>query len=89
MWIPIFTTRFKKDIKRQKKRGKKREALEIVLEHICATGDAPMTCRPHNLVGNWMGYRECHIEADWLLIFTVEDETVTFHRTGTHSDLFR
>ncbi len=66
---PKYTTKFKKDIKRQ-------------------NGDAPQICRPHNLSGNWNGYRECHIEPDWLLIYTVEEEAVTFYRTGTHSNLF-
>ncbi len=89
MLEPVLTTRFRKDVKRQKKRGKEREKLEALIGHICEHGDAPKGTRPHNLVGDWNGYRECHIEPDWLLIFTVEAETVTFHRTGTHSDLFR
>lgn len=86
---PVITIRFKKDAKRQKKRGKQRAKLEALIQYICAHGDAPEDCRSHNLVRDWKGYRECHIEPDWLLIFTVEDETVTFHRNGTHADLFR
>ena len=85
---PEFTNRFKKDIKRQKKRGKKFGKLEQIIAEICETGTAPTQCRPHNLIGNWSGYTECHIEPDWLLIYTVQVETVTFYRTGTHSDLF-
>ena len=83
-----FTTRFKKDLNRQKKRGKKLESLKHIIKEICSNGEAPQTCRPHNLSGNWSGHSECHIESDWLLIYTVEEETVTFYRTGTHSDLF-
>jgi len=81
-------SRCKKDLKRQKKRGKKREKFEYILGVICQTGDAPEACHPHKLIGNWTGYRECHIEPDWLLIYTVEDDLVTLHRTGSHSDLF-
>ena len=85
---PVFTNKFKKDLKRQKKRGKKPDRLESVIHEICCTGEAPARCRQHKLSGNWSNYIECHIEPDWLLIYTVEEETVTFYRTGTHSDLF-
>ena len=85
---PEFTNRFKKDLKRQRKRGKKPHNLEQIIAGICETGTAPTQCHPHNLSGNWSGYSECHIESDWLLIYTVQIETVTFYRTGTHSDLF-
>ncbi|NOQ46420.1 MAG: type II toxin-antitoxin system mRNA interferase toxin, RelE/StbE family [Desulfobulbaceae bacterium] len=85
---PQFTNRFKKDLKRQKKRGKQPYGLERIINTICETGDASSACRPHNLSGNWAGYRECHIESDWLLIYTVQDEIATFYRTGTHADLF-
>ncbi len=86
---PQYTTRFRKDLKRQKKRGKTRHKIEYVMMVICETGDAPDDCQPHNLSGNWKGYRECHIEPDWLLIYMVAEEFAIFHRTGTHSDLFR
>jgi mRNA interferase YafQ len=89
MRTPTFLNRFRKDLQRQKKRGKKPEKITNIIDYICKNGDAPPRCRPHNLVGNWSGYRECHIEPDWLLIFQVFDETVTFFATGTHSDLFR
>ncbi len=77
-----------KDLKRQKKRGKSKEKLQTIMQQICRDGDPPKEHLPHNLVGNWAQYRECHIEPDWLLIYVVEDDFVTFHRTGTHSDLF-
>ena len=83
-----YTTKFKKDLKRQQKRGKNLESLKYIIGALCNTGEAPQTCRPHKLSGNWAGYSECHVESDWLLIFTVEEETVTLYRTGTHSDLF-
>ncbi len=84
-----FTTRFKKDLKRQKRRGKKFDFLEHILDEISRSGDAPENCRPHNLSGNWDGHRECHIEPDWLLIYLVQEDEVIFYRTGTHSDLFK
>ena len=88
MLQPEFTNRFKKDLKRQKKRGKKPLKIEQIIAEICETGTAPTQCRPHKLSGNWSGYAECHIEPDWLLIYSVQANTVTFFRTGTHADLF-
>jgi len=45
--------------------------------------------RDHPLIGNYKGFRECHIESDWLLVYKVTDEEIIFVRTGTHADLFR
>ncbi len=45
-------------------------------------------CRDHSLVGDWRGYRECHISGDWLLIYRLDEDTVFLARSGTHSDLF-
>ena len=84
------TTQFKKDYKRAMKRGLKIELLEKIVE-LLAMGEAlPEKNRDHELSGNWVGHRECHIQPDWLLIYRVEDDVLvlTLARTGTHSDLF-
>lgn len=48
--------------------------------------------RDHSLVGDWEGYRECHIGGDFLLVYKLDDSTkpglVVFVRTGTHAELF-
>jgi len=48
---------------------------------------APKHC-DHKLTGNYAGFRECHIEPDWLLIYKIENDELilTLSRTGTHSD---
>ena len=84
------TTQFKKDYKRAMKRGLKIELLEKVVE-LLAMGEAlPEKNRDHELSGNWVGPRECHIQPDWLLVYRIEDDVLvlTLARTGTHSDLF-
>lgn len=47
--------------------------------------------RDHPLKGNWIGFRECHIQPDWLLIYLIEDDilTLTLVDTGTHADLYK
>ena len=44
----------------------------------------------HPLHGKWEGTFECHVEPDWLLIYDIDLalREVTFHRTGSHSDLY-
>ncbi len=37
--------------------------------------------REHKLIGQYKGQRECHIEPDWLLIYYIEDDAITFVRT--------
>lgn len=51
----------------------------------------PQNYLDHALTGDFIGFRECHIEPDWLLIYKIENEilTLTLTRTGTHSDLFK
>jgi mRNA interferase YafQ len=42
----------------------------------------------HALKGEWAGYRDCHIEPDWVLIYQRTDTELRLMATGTHSDLF-
>jgi len=48
----------------------------------------PPRCKDHSLGGEWMHFRDCHIEPDWLLIYKIEGNVLHLVRTGTHSDLF-
>lgn len=51
----------------------------------------PQNYLDHALTGDFICFRECHIEPDWLLIYKIENEILTLilTRTGTHSDLFK
>ncbi len=83
------TSRFKKDIKRMKKRGKKFEQFKEVIEKIVAGMELETKYRDHTLIGQYKGTRECHIEPDWLLVYEISEDELILVRTGTHSDLFR
>ena len=80
-------TQFRRDFKRQKRRGRDIEKLIAVVGVLSKEGVLPR--RPHKLSGDWGGVWECHVEPDWLLIYDVSDEEVLLVRTGTHADLFR
>ncbi|HJD56107.1 MAG TPA: type II toxin-antitoxin system YafQ family toxin [Rickettsia endosymbiont of Pyrocoelia pectoralis] len=89
MFEPIYTTAFEKDIKLAIKRGKKLEKLKEIVELLTSKTALPIKYRDHQLVGNFKGRRECHIEPDWLLIYKIDNTCIIFERTGTHSDLFK
>jgi len=82
------TNQFKKDIKREQKRGKDLAKLKAVIGFLLAEKPLPPKNRDHQLRGNWAGHRDCHIEPDWILIYKILDDEIRLERTGTHSDLF-
>ena len=88
MRTSYYTRRFERDVKLQKKRGKELEKLKGVLR--CLAEEKPLAVknRDHSLSGDFAGYRECHIEPDWLLLYKLEGDMIYLVRTGTHSDLF-
>lgn len=88
MLRPGFTGAFRRDRRRAGKRGKALEKLDAVLRRLIAEEPLDPRHRDHRLVGEWRDHRECHVEPDWLLIYRVEGEEITFVRTGTHADLF-
>lgn len=83
-----YSTRFKKDFKACVKRGYKMALLQKVIDTLRIPASLPIKNKDHNLSGNYSGYRECHIEPDWLLIYKQTDTELKLDRTGTHADLF-
>lgn len=86
----VLTGKFKKGLKSARRRGLDISLLDNVVEkllHGIALDEKNMD---HELKGKFKGFRECHIQPDWLLIYLLEDEilTLTLVDTGTHADLF-
>ena len=86
----ILTGKFKKSLKLAKKRGLDLKLLDKVITMM--QNDIPLEekYRDHELKGKYQGFRECHIQPDWLLIYLNENDvlTLTLVDTGTHADLF-
>jgi len=82
------TSQFKKDLKKAIKQGRNIKSLERVLEQLANMELLPPACKDQKLKGNWQDFRECHIEPDWLLIYTITDFELRPARLGTHADLF-
>ncbi len=83
-----FTSRFKKDVKRMKRRGCDEALLQKVIQQLAHDQPLAVKHRDHALAGNYAGTRECHIQPDWLLIYRLLDDQLLLVRTGTHADLF-
>jgi len=88
MNIPAYTKQFSKDVKRVQRQKKNLDKLKIIVRSLIAGEKLDPLHRDHKLIGSYRGRRECHIEADWLLIYKIEGNKFIFERTGSHSDLF-
>lgn len=82
------SSQFKRDYKRLKRQGASLSKLLNVIEQLVDEKALDQRYLDHALKGNWRGYRECHLEPDWLLIYRVEGDLLELARTGSHSDLF-
>ena len=91
MYEVRFTTAFKKSYKLMKKRGLEVSILDDVVDQLRQGQQLDSRYHDHGLSGNFAGFRECHIQPDWLLIYLIENDvlTLTLVDTGTHSDIFK
>ncbi len=63
--------------------------LEAVLDLLVEDKALPISCRDHNLIGDWKNHRECHLKADLLLIYQkIGTDVLRLIRLGSHSELF-
>lgn len=80
--------RFKKDIAKLKKQNKNFEKLKLIIDRLIQETALPPQCKDHPLKGNYSGTRECHIEPDFLLIYSINPPFLELIRAGSHSELF-
>ena len=88
MLNPVRSSHFKKDLKKAQRQGKDLNLLQTVVITLANEEPLEKRFRDHDLTGNWRGYRECHVNPDWLLIYKVDGEELKLARLGSHSDLF-
>jgi len=85
---PVFSGQFKRDVKLLQKRGKDVDKLKALLTLLIDEAPLPAVYLDHPLKGDWRGFRDAHIEPDWLLIYKIDGDDVRFERTGRHVDIF-
>jgi mRNA interferase YafQ len=88
MRSPSYSSQFQRDVKRLQKRGKDLAKLKKLIELLLAGQALPAQYKDHLLKLNWAGYRDAHVEPDWVLIYSATAEKVHLERTGTHEELF-
>lgn len=86
----VWTGKFKKDYRQAIKRHLDISLLDNIIRALSRGEILPAKNKDHALTGEWAGYRECHVQPDWLLVYCIEDDVLvlTLTRTGTHGDIF-
>lgn len=86
----VPTKKFQKDLKKVQKQGKDISLIANVINMLANEETLPEKYKDHQLKGNFVGCRECHITPDWLLIYEYDNEELYLYltRTGSHSELF-
>lgn len=85
-----LTKQYLRDLKLARKRGLDENQLDDIIKILLIGEPLPAKNKDHNLKENYKGCRECHINPDWLLIYSKDENVklISLIRTGTHSDLF-
>ena len=89
MLEPIRASQFRRDLRKAQRQGKDLELLKTIIQTLAEERPLEDRYRDHELTGTWRGYRECHVNPDWLLIYKVDGNELKLARIGSHSELFR
>jgi mRNA interferase YafQ len=84
----VYSSKIKKDLKLSRKRGLNLALFYEVVSKIANGKLLEPSNQDHPLHGKLDGKRGCHIEPDWVLIYSVNKKEVILYRTGTHADLY-
>ena len=86
----VPSSQFRKDLRLAQKRGLDLDKLKRVINALANGETLEPKYRDHTLTGDYTGFRECHIQSDWLLVYKIDGERLLLilTRTGMHSDLF-
>ena len=90
MYSIQMSTAFRRDVRRSKRQNKDMKRFQEVI-HLLASGEQlSERWKDHQLGGEWRGFRECHLDPDWLLIYRVNrsESMIELVRMGSHADLF-
>lgn len=88
MYKLFRTKQFLKDYGKTKLSDKHYEKFIKFVSLLLEDKKLPSEALDHELVGNYIGFRECHISGDMLLIYIIEDGYLKLTRIGTHNQLF-
>jgi len=87
-----FSKRFRKDHKKLLRSGSYDDAvLMFIIQELSEGRKLNQKYRDHDLTGNMVGYRECHLSSDLLLVYKIVEsiKRVALTRIGSHSEALR
>ncbi len=86
----VFTSQYKRDLKLALRRNLPEEKLNEVIKLLANDQPLPSAHKDHALKGEFRGFRECHIQPNWLLMYRKDDIQIQLIliRTATHADNF-
>lgn len=88
----LRTPQFKRDFKALMKKHYDPKKMQNAIDALMTQDHAALSTkyRDHALVNNWKGYRELHLEGDWLLIYRIDGSELqlVLVRTGSHDQLY-
>lgn len=87
----VYTKSFKRSLKKLVHSASiELSDMQKVIDILISKGNLPTQFRDHALRGNYAGCRECHIRADLLLIYEIDNnlKLITLVEIGSHSELF-
>lgn len=82
---------FKKTFKKLLKSGSFNDTeFDKVISYLIVNEKLPAKYKDHVLSGNMVGYRECHLDFDFLLLYEIDESSniLTLVDIGSHSELF-
>ncbi len=88
MLAVVYRKKFKKNLDLMIRRGKNPEKIKEVILVLASGNPLDSRYQDHALSGIFSGFRDCHIDPDWLMIYRIEADTLYLERTGSHSDIF-
>ena len=87
-----YENSFLKDYKVALKRKSNLSLLKNCVSLLLEEQKLEPNYRDHALVGEWKGFRECHLKDDWLLVYRYQVingiKTLCLVRLGRHCDIF-
>lgn len=83
-----FSKQFKKDFKKINKDDK--IILKNIVDKLANDETLEAKYKDHALKGNYIGFRECHIKPDLLLIYRKRDDILELYLAslGNHNNIF-
>jgi len=92
MYRLSLSSRYRRQVKRMVKNNKKvQKKLEEVINCLLSGEILPQKYKDHKLKGEFVGYRECHVFPDVLLVYEKKEKELILHLfdIDSHSGLFK